>query len=80
LTKYAVPAVANVGFMTPARPDPNFRVGQRVSREDAEELGTVIETGDMIKVKWDRGRTSYYHRNKPANVKPAEPKNSKVLS
>jgi hypothetical protein len=47
-----------------------WRVGQRICRkEDRGEHGTVISTGvDKIKVKWDRGRTSYFQRDKPGNV------------
>ena len=37
-------------------------------RKDTEELGTIVEADDEIKVKWDGGRTSYFHRDKPANV------------
>jgi hypothetical protein len=47
----------------------NWRVGQRVSRTDSQELGIVIEARRTIKVKWDDGRTSYYHPDAPANVK-----------
>ena len=47
----------------------NWRAGQRVSRADSEELGIVIEARRTIKVKWDDGRTSYYHPDAPANVK-----------
>jgi hypothetical protein len=44
-------------------------VGQRVARKEGE-LGTVVEIdqGGVVKVKWDRGRTSYYH-GVPANVR-----------
>ena len=52
----------------------NWRVGQRVTRKTSDELGTVTEVDQYgaIKVKWDCGRTSYYHPNMPANVKMAE--------
>jgi hypothetical protein len=43
-------------------------IGQRVSRNDSQELGTIVEAVGEIKVKWDDGRTSYYRRHKPANV------------
>src|SRR4051794_16283906 len=36
-----------------------LRAGQRVVRKTTDELGTVIEANDEIKVKWDGGRTSY---------------------
>lgn len=49
-----------------------LRVGQRVSRITTDEHGTVTETNGLIKVKWDRGRTSYFHRGKPANVRLIE--------
>jgi hypothetical protein len=51
-----------------------LRAGQRVSRRDTEELGTVVEADGEIKVKWDNGQTSYFRRNKPANVRLKEPK------
>jgi hypothetical protein len=59
-----------------ARPDrANWRLGQRVSRRDNEELGTVIEiSGAALKVKWDDGSTSYYRAYSPGNVKLAETK------
>jgi hypothetical protein len=34
-----------------------WRAGQRVSRKDTEELGTIVEANGKIKVKWDGGRT-----------------------
>jgi hypothetical protein len=49
-----------------------WQVGQRVARIDGDEMGTVIEVDQgVIKVKWDRGRTSYYRPKGPANVKLA---------
>lgn len=42
----------------------DWRAGQRVSRKDSEELGTVLEANGEIKVKWDGGRTSYFRRGK----------------
>jgi len=50
-----------------------WRVGQRVCREDSQELGTIVEADSYIKVKWDSGQTSYFDRNQPSNVKLAEP-------
>jgi hypothetical protein len=44
-------------------------VGQRVSRKNTEELGTVIANDGSIKVKWDTGRTSYFRHSEAANVK-----------
>ena len=48
-----------------------LRTGQRVIRKDSEEQGTVTEADG--KVKWDSGRTSYFERDKVANVRPTEP-------
>ncbi len=49
-----------------------WKVGQRVTREDSQKLGTIVyaesSTG-KIKVKWDDGSTSYYARDKASNVK-----------
>lgn len=53
--------------------DPGWRLGQRVARKNSDELGTVVEVDrDLVKVKWDRGRTSYYRPYRPGNVKIAE--------
>ena len=50
-----------------------WRVGQRVCREDSEEAGTIVQAEKhTIKVKWDGGRTSYYDRKLPSNVKLAD--------
>jgi hypothetical protein len=43
-------------------------VGQRVSRKDTQELGTVIKINGSIKVKWDGGRTSYFRHGTQANI------------
>jgi hypothetical protein len=53
--------------MTQNQPDKDWRVGARVSRTDCEQLGTIVETGN-IKVQWDNGCTSYLLGGKPANV------------
>jgi hypothetical protein len=54
--------------------DLSGRVGQRVSRKNSDELGLVVQVvRGVVKVKWDRGRTSYYRPDMPANVKLAEP-------
>jgi hypothetical protein len=45
-----------------------WKVGQRVSRKDTEELGTVTKINGSIKVKWDGGRTSYFRHGKPGNI------------
>jgi hypothetical protein len=51
----------------------DWQVGRRVARKDGEELGVVVEVGQLgtIKVKWDRGSTSYYRLDRPGNVKLA---------
>jgi hypothetical protein len=37
-------------------------------------LGTIVDVEHgVVKVKWDRGKTSYYHPGFPANVKLANP-------
>jgi hypothetical protein len=59
--------------MDPYQQQQAWRVGKRVSRKDAEEFGTVVEANDEIKVKWDGGRTSYFRRDQPANVRSVEP-------
>ena len=43
-------------------------VGQRVSRKDSEELGTVTKTNGSLKVRWDGGRTSYFRHGTQANI------------
>jgi hypothetical protein len=43
-------------------------VGQRVSRTDTDELGTVVKINGSIKVKWDDGRTSYFRHGTHANI------------
>ena len=50
-------------------PRSTWRIGQRVSRKDTKELGTVVETDGSIKVRWDAGRTSYFRHGRAANVK-----------
>jgi hypothetical protein len=48
--------------------------GQRVSRRDDRESGTIVEISRAaIKVKWDDGRTSYYRSNVPGDVKLKKP-------
>jgi hypothetical protein len=46
-----------------------WRAGRRVSRKDTGETGTIVEANGEVKVKWDGGRTSYFRRNVPANVR-----------
>ena len=45
------------------------RFGQRVSRKDSDELGTVLEAKSPIKVKWDGGRTSYFDLSRPSDLR-----------
>jgi hypothetical protein len=47
--------------------------GERVRRKTNDDQGTVTEADGAVKVKWDSGQTSYFRRNKPANVKSKEP-------
>ena len=48
----------------------SWRVGQRVTRSVGAggDLGTVVEMNGNIKVKWDRGATSYFRPGDRANV------------
>ncbi|TJX41591.1 MAG: hypothetical protein E5W21_25650 [Mesorhizobium sp.] len=51
-----------------------MQLGQRVIRKDTTERGIVVATTDQtIKVKWDRGRTSYFRRGAEGNVLHAPP-------
>jgi hypothetical protein len=50
-----------------------WQVGQRVSRKNTEELGTVIEINGSIKVKWDGGRISYFRHGDQANIQLPSP-------
>lgn len=48
---------------------PNWRVGQRVSRFDADEHGVVIEADDKsVKIRWESGATSVFRHGKPGDV------------
>jgi len=51
-----------------ARNSPRWRVGSRVARKDGPILGTIVDAGGRIKVKWDGGETSYFRRDRHANV------------
>jgi hypothetical protein len=58
----------------------NWKPGQRVSRRDGAELGVVVNVDRrVVKVKWERGRTSYYRPDVRANVKLAEPGTGRSL-
>lgn len=53
-----------------------WECGVRVSRTDKtdqHELGTIIGANGQIKVRWDSGQTSYYHRSKLTNLSLAKP-------
>jgi hypothetical protein len=52
----------------------SWRVGQRVARTNSDELGVIADIGltGVVKVKWDRGRTSYFRPEDWANVKLAK--------
>jgi hypothetical protein len=49
----------------------SWRTGRRVSQviDDTQEVGTILAANGEIKVKWDSGRTSYYRRSVPANLR-----------
>jgi len=49
-----------------------WRLGARVTREDGQDSGTIVEVNGEIKVKWDSGRTSYYRRKNPAKIRMGE--------
>jgi hypothetical protein len=60
--------------MGPRSERADWQVGQRVARKNSNELGVVVEVDrGVVKVKWDRGATSYYRLEAPGNVKLAEP-------
>ena len=61
-TEQRVPGVAVTSNRT------SWPVGLRVARKDTQELGTVVEHNNEIKVKWDDGKTSYYRHGQEANV------------
>jgi hypothetical protein len=50
-----------------------WQLGQRVARKDSDELGVIVEVARGVVKVWDRGRTSYYRPDMPANVRLAEP-------
>jgi hypothetical protein len=39
-----------------------------MDKADRHELGTIIKANGQLKVLWDSGKTSYYRRNKLANL------------
>ncbi len=49
-----------------------WRPGARVSRINPSEVGTVVAADGVLKVKSDDGRTSYFHRERPANLRMAD--------
>jgi hypothetical protein len=57
--------------LSSAEDSTNWQVGQRVSRKNSDELGTIVEANGEVKIKWDGGRTSYFRRGMPANVRAA---------
>ena len=48
-----------------------LRVGQRVCRITTDERGTVTEANGKVKVRWDGGATSYFRRDRSADVRLA---------
>ena len=49
-----------------------WRKGQRVCRNGTDILGTIVAANGQIKVKWDGGRTSYFHRDRFAKLHSAD--------
>jgi hypothetical protein len=50
-----------------------WKPGQRVARKGRDDLGTIAEIDrGVVKVKWDRGQTSYYQPGESGNVKLVE--------
>jgi hypothetical protein len=55
---------------TPGNDRTNWHVGRIVARKTSNDLGRVVESsGDMLKVIWDNGRTSYYRNGISGNVR-----------
>jgi hypothetical protein len=46
----------------------NWQIGQRVSRGDGVESGTVVRIESKITVKWDGGWTSQFSTSQKASV------------
>jgi hypothetical protein len=55
-----------------------WQVGQRVSRKNTAEFGTVVKINGSIKVKWDGGRTSYFRHGDPGNIQLNQPSQDKA--
>lgn len=49
-----------------------WREGQRVCRNETDDLGTIVQANRYIKVKWDSGRTSYFRCDRPAQLHSAD--------
>jgi hypothetical protein len=60
--------------MKPAVDRTHWKVGQHVARKTGNDLGVVVDvdSAGTVKVKWDSGKTSYYHPRVPGNVRLAE--------
>lgn len=58
--------------MTPSTKLPSdtsaWTVGRRVTRPDGNDVGTILEVTDQIKVGWDSGKTSYFRPGAAGNV------------
>jgi hypothetical protein len=67
----SVSAMTTLRELSPTEDSTTWQVGQRVSRKKSDELGTVVEADGEVKIKWDGGRTSYFRRGVPANVRAA---------
>jgi hypothetical protein len=55
-----------------------WKVGLRVTRRDSDESGIIVEVNSgFIKVRWHKGKTSYYRPGEPGNVKLATSDNDR---
>jgi hypothetical protein len=77
------PAATKIDAMPQPRTDlkildrATWRAGVRVIRNGTEESGTIVEGDGEIKVKWDDGRTSYYRRKVPTDIRLEEASDSR---
>lgn len=64
--------------MPPRPPTSNYcptllRKGQRVTRLDSDEKGTIAEASTSeVKIRWDGGGTSYFRPGARSNMKLVE--------
>jgi hypothetical protein len=72
--------LSSAGLQPPKKPKTDlkmldrgmWRAGVRVIRNDTERSGTIVKADGEIKVKWDDGRTSYYRRTVPTDIRLEE--------